>query len=161
MKITFGKFKNWDTNDVAKAGEYGRNYLSWGASNLKSPMWADEFAKALGNNTEQDDNLAAKALYELEGESWDEALRYVHDQRIVEEEMQQEFDEFQKNIGEFKAKWAAKFGVDVVKMHKIAVKIFDADYYGMLRPSDFSSDKMYQLAKEMLADAEKTQCYFN
>lgn len=62
MKITFGKFSGWNTEDLAKADKTGREYLYWGANNLKSEMWRREFDRAQRLQVAQDDALAAKAL---------------------------------------------------------------------------------------------------
>ena len=68
--LTFGKFKNWTPAELAQAGTSGRQYLSWGANNLKSPQWQGAFraapiasgaAVALISDGEPDDEAAALA----------------------------------------------------------------------------------------------------
>jgi len=62
MEITFGKFRGWQTMDLAKAGQVGRDYLSWGAENLRSPKWRKEFQDALDATQEIDVRLTANAI---------------------------------------------------------------------------------------------------
>lgn len=62
MKITFGKWQGWDTNKLAKSGSFGRTYLEWGAEDLKSPKWQNEFKRALTENQVMDKNAIAQAI---------------------------------------------------------------------------------------------------
>ena len=48
MIITFGKHTGKDTNLLAKSPD-GREYLQWGAQNLKAEKWRDEFNRALSD----------------------------------------------------------------------------------------------------------------
>lgn len=62
VKITFGKWQGWDTDELAKSGSFGRPYLEWGAEELKSPKWRKEFQRALSDNQVMDKNAIAKAI---------------------------------------------------------------------------------------------------
>lgn len=87
MKITFGKFSGWNTEDLAKAGKTGRDYLYWGANNLKSEMWRREFDRAQRLQVAQDDTLAAKALLVSDPDlGMYEAQRIVSDEKAEEAE---------------------------------------------------------------------------
>lgn len=61
-QITFGKWQGWDTNRLAQAGSFGRDYLSWGAQNLESLKWKKEFDRALNNNREMSRDAMASAI---------------------------------------------------------------------------------------------------
>lgn len=62
MKITFGKWQGWDTDELAKSGSFGRPYLEWGAEELKSPKWGKEFQRALSDNQVMDKSAIARAI---------------------------------------------------------------------------------------------------
>ena len=47
VTLTFGKYKGWKLEDLARAGSYGREYLRWGSYNLSNRAWRKRFAKAL------------------------------------------------------------------------------------------------------------------
>lgn len=77
-KITFGKFQGWDTLDLAKAGEDGRNYLRWGAESLKSPFWRKEFEQALKVDIQSDIELMAQVTIIRNPDiGYDEALYFA------------------------------------------------------------------------------------
>lgn len=61
MKLTFGNWRNWDTNDMAKTTD-GREYLAWGTRKLQSAMWRNEFGRALAENYSIDESLEIRAI---------------------------------------------------------------------------------------------------
>lgn len=94
-QITFGKFKNWKVEDLAKAGETGRNYLAWGAENLRSPKWRKIFSAALTETT-MDVHLAANVLVTAEKMGYRQARAIIEENVAHESEMAQEFDRYQQ-----------------------------------------------------------------
>ena len=60
--ITFGKYRGWKLDDLALAGSYGRDYLSWGSYNLKNRAWRKRFAQALEIEGINADLVAKAAL---------------------------------------------------------------------------------------------------
>lgn len=157
MKVTFGKFNGWDTNDIAKAGEPGRNYLRWGAENLKSKKWRDEFDRALQENTYTGTDVAlhAKAMMVQDGFlDWNDALALAQEMAYTDAELQKEADEHEAKREEFLAKWAEKFGVTRDVFVPAAKRILNAHSFGELSRSQFSSDEKYNLAQEMVSDAD-------
>lgn len=80
MILNFGKFKGWSTEDLAKAGNCGRNYLSWCADNLKNYGIRQTCAKVLSENHGIDFHLAVKALVQTEGMSEFDAQKTVNNE---------------------------------------------------------------------------------
>ncbi len=60
MRVTFGKWNGWDTEELAKTPQ-GRSYLEWGSENLKSPKWRKEFDRVLSEVSGYDLNLSTQA----------------------------------------------------------------------------------------------------
>lgn len=87
-KLTFGKFNGWDTEKLAQTSE-GRDYLEWGAENLRSPKWRKEFQRVLDNFSASDIDIMAEAKAILANSpdiGWDEAETVA---RVLKEEAEQ------------------------------------------------------------------------
>ena len=87
VSLTFGKWEGWSSAELAQAGYVGRNYLSWGSTKLRSPVWRQRFKAALRqyNPEDMDVALAARAIQEGDGISWEDARRLAvaEKQRVV------------------------------------------------------------------------------
>ncbi len=80
-QITFGKFNGWTMEQLAQAGEIGRDYLAWCASNLRNPGLRRAAENALKANVAPNAFLVAQALRVDEpGVTPDEAKRYADEQ---------------------------------------------------------------------------------
>lgn len=90
-KLTFGKFSGLDTMELAAGGDTGRDYLRWGAENLKSPKWRQLFQEALDADVAFDMETAARLMVRDQGDiSFDEALLHLQEMeefRLEEERM--------------------------------------------------------------------------
>ncbi len=82
MKVTFGKWNGWDTDNLAKAGMAGRSYLEWGSENLESPKWRTEFKRALADNTTSDLHLVASAAAKADGITYEEAYEWAEEMKL-------------------------------------------------------------------------------
>lgn len=106
--ITFGKFRGWSVEEVAKAGESGRNYLKWGMDNLKSPFWRKEFERGL-SILDADPALILRA-WDLEGEC--EIEHRDFEMQAAQDEAEALKAEWAREAQEREIirRWAAKFG---------------------------------------------------
>lgn len=153
MKLTFGKFKGWDTEDLAKAGDSGRDYLRWCADNLKSPKWRTECERSLKAGG-FDEALAAKAIRDGEGDiSLDEALFLVREERAAQEEEDRIWaavEEAQENII---VEYATQMGVPANKLRQL-YKRYELGGWEQLPASKFSSPEMHRLFQEFMQNIE-------
>ncbi len=102
-KITFGKFKNWEVSELAKSGEAGRNYLAWGAENLRSEKWRGIFGEALAE-TQLDKRLAAQAISQQEGDiSFSEALNIATEEQETAAYYDREKSQYEQAIAEMES----------------------------------------------------------
>lgn len=86
-KLTFGKFSGVDTMELAAGGDTGRDYLEWGAENLKSPKWRQLFDEALVANVAYDMEAEARLIVRDQGDiSFDEAMHQLRMMNEWEEE---------------------------------------------------------------------------
>jgi len=150
MKLTFGKFRGWDTEDLAKAGETGRNYLYWGSSNLRSPKWAREFERVLGLPVEYDETLMVKALIDSESDiDYDDAQTYVRGQLISIAED----DAYEKQLtdsGEtLISEYAPKLNSTANKLRRLAHE-WQWNWEGAFSPKQFSSRRNFDLFVEFM-----------
>lgn len=124
MKLTFGKFKGWATSDLARAGSTGRGYLAWGAENLRSPKWREEFQRALGAPTDQDLHLTALALSQGEDDlSYDEAMIFARDEAEEAKEHGRFSAALDQAQAEVLAEWAGKLGQGEDRLRALAGRL--------------------------------------
>lgn len=64
MQISFGKWQGWDTDKLARAGSFGRDYLTWGSQELQNRKWKLEFKRALDENQEMCPKAMEQAIRE-------------------------------------------------------------------------------------------------
>ena len=70
--LNFGKYKGWSMEDLAQAGRYGRNYLSWCATNLRNPALCRAAESALKVFTQPKEELIYKLIaIEPDYRGWD------------------------------------------------------------------------------------------
>ena len=149
MIITFGKFKGWDTEDLAKAGEAARNYLSWGSSNLRSPKWVREFDRVLSLGAENDKGLMVRAIVEGEDISQDDAETYVREEleRIAEDDAESAKLE---SAGEVLIeKYVPILNTTANKLRGLAHRL-QWNWEGCLNVRQFSSPENYNLFVELM-----------
>jgi len=87
MKLTFGKWQGWNTEDMARTFE-ARGYLEWGKENLKSPKWRKECERVL-KITNYDEELSIKAIMH-EANAGGEYLDFDEAQIFVQDKMRKE-----------------------------------------------------------------------
>ena len=86
MEVTFGKFKGWQPEALAKTLD-GRNYLDWAADNLDSPKWRKEFKRVLSLDFAYDFALSIKATMTANPDlSYEDAEIWVKDTIVSESE---------------------------------------------------------------------------
>lgn len=143
MRLTFGKFEGWDTEDLAKAGDYGRSYLVWCAENLKSPKWRAECERALGLGG-FDEALTAKALVQDSGDiGFEEALFIVRENRAAQEEDDKLWAAVEDAQEKVISEYAGKMEVPVNKLRQI-FKRYEFGGWEELPASKFSSQEKYR-----------------
>lgn len=142
MIITFGKYKGWDTEDLAKAGEQGRNYLHWGSSNLRSPKFAREFDRVLGLPVEYNEALMVKAIVEAENIHPDDALVYAREELEGVAEDNAVEDKMEKAGEALLAEYAPKMSTTANKLRGLAHK-FQWNWEGHLSAHQFSSQSNF------------------
>lgn len=158
-KVTFGKWQGWDTDDLARTTD-GASYLEWGKKKLQSPVWRDEFARALREAAPMDDELEVRATLKANPEIEEEEVWEIIQERKAEAA---EYETKEKALGEARAKVVAKYatlaGVDVQTMRNAIgqVENYVMRFDEMPPTSRFSSPER----AEMMAQAheEWMQCY--
>lgn len=130
MQITFGKFNGWKTEDLARAGKTGREYLYWGANNLKSEVWRREFDRAQRMDVAQDDALAAKALLVSDPDlGMYEAQRIVSDEKAEEAERDRFIAAFDAACDAVIARWLPSFpGKTATQLQGIADRLVHTEW---------------------------------
>lgn len=149
MVITFGKYKGWDTEDLAKAGEQGRNYLHWGSGNLRSPKFAREFERVLNLSVEYNEALMVKAVVEAENIHPDDARIYVQEEleRIAKDNAVG--DELEKAGEILIAEYTAKMSTTPNKLRGLAHK-WQWAWEGRFSARQFSSQENFALFVEFM-----------
>lgn len=159
MKVTFGKWQGWDTDDLAKTTE-GRSYLEWGKEKLQSPMWRNEFARALREAAPMDETLEIRAISKAnpdidEVEAWQivqerkkEAALYAAQEEALEEARTKVV-----------AKYAALAGIDAQAMRNALgqVENYVLRFDEMPPASRFSSPERAAMMEQAYEEWEK--CY--
>ncbi len=151
MRLTFGKFRGWDTNEVALAGSIGTEYLEWCSMNLMNPKWRRECERALRANTGIDTELAIRALMEIEGYAYYDAAEVVACE-IEEMDFLNEIDnEIDATIRKAAEKFAPIMGTTVEKLIQLAIH-YVANWED-LSPKMFSSEEMYNNFQAFMQEA--------
>lgn len=157
--ISFGKYQGWDTDALARAGAWGKDYLAWGAKNLRSPMWRQEFERALREAGPDDGHLTALAISQTDAEiDYDEALRIAREHELEAAE----YAEGQKRVSAaqraVEAKYAVILGVSERDARTAINAVNRAVVGGGFPPRNrFSSDERYQQMQAMYQ--EWVACY--
>lgn len=160
MKLTFGKFEGWDTDDLAKAGEVGRDYLQWCSRNLRSPKWRRECERVLKSNSasEIDEHLATEAIVVDSGDiSYSEAQIFARDEIAQREEDDQLFAAMERAKEQVVAEFAGKMDVAEAKLRQLQSQ-YEFGGWERLSPRNFSSQEKYeQFVAFMEATEEATE----
>ena len=128
--LTFGKFKNWTPAELAQAGTSGRQYLSWGANNLKSPQWQGAFRAALNAPCATDIDLAARAL--MKDDPFidpDDAYNFVIEQEAQRIEEEVEVASWKAARLAVAEEWAPRTGKSAAEMQALARQVENQDWW--------------------------------
>jgi len=146
MKITFGKFKGWETEDLARAGNTGRKYLRWGADNLKSPKWAREFERVLTSSpldAKYDIDLMAQAIViDAPDISIEESYIIAREEFGHSSYVEEQYKQYIAQQDAAVSKWAQIMGIEESKLRALG-KRFENSWWE-LSPSNFSSKQMFE-----------------
>jgi len=142
MKITFGKFKGWETEDLARAGAKGRDYLHWGLFRFTDPKWLKEFRRVLDLPIEYNFKLMVQAIVaDTPDITSEEACMIAHEELEYTNYVDEEYEDF-LNQQETISKWAKTIGVSEKKLRTLHDKFKDS--WHLLPATMFSSDEMYE-----------------
>lgn len=159
-QITFGKYQGWDTDNLARAGAWGKDYLEWGARNLKSRMWRQEFERALRQAGAADSHLTALAISQTDAEiDYDEALRIAREHELEAAEYEAGQKRVRAAQRAVEAKYAAILGVSESDARTAINTVNRAVVSGSGFPprNRFSSNERYQNMQAMYQ--EWVACY--
>lgn len=144
--ITFGKHSGKTTNQLKSIDP---EYLRWGAQNLRSDYWREEFAKAVATITEMDE---ARALTRDGDIDLDDALNYVRETNEIEAENERQYEACKAAEDAVLAKWAEFMEHSVEKMRGIRRR-FEADWEEVTY-CGFSSYGAYENFRAMMAECD-------
>lgn len=139
MKITFGKFQGWDTLELAKAGEEGRQYLRWGKDNLQSPQWRKAFADALKADVHADEKLIYRALRVSYDDDEIQAMEDLAREQAADYESEKAYDD---SLAKIRAKYSAILGVSEQKMRDLAFR-YAFQHETLYEEKNFSSHQKF------------------
>ena len=146
MIITFGKHTGKDTNLLAKSPD-GREYLQWGAQNLKAEKWRDEFNRALSDVQLGTLEEQASATCKIDpGADYDDILRFLRDEAVTADEDEAMFAAIAKAQNAIFEEWSKISGKSIAQLQALyrRFEMCGTEELNLLPLSSFSSP----LAKE-------------
>jgi hypothetical protein len=148
MKITFGKYKGTELNNLDDL-----DYLAWGADNLSNLQWKKAFSR-------RHDEVKAKLRVRTETEIFNDLVADYEEEdgdyyKFVghcEEEAKTIFarNQAMKQCAKLLKEYAEKMDVDEEKLEEIYSRFCNCG--GRLEPIWFSSMKIYNLAVEFVTE---------
>ena len=141
MIITFGKHTGKDTNLLAKSPD-GREYLRWGAQNLKSNTWRVEFDRALSDVKLGTLEEQAGATCRIDSSAdYDDVLRFLQSEADTAAEDDAMFAAIEKAQSVIFDDWAKTSGKSIGQLQAIyrRFETHSAEELNLLPLSSFSS----------------------
>lgn len=154
MKLTFGKYKGMNTEDLARAGDEARGYLVWCVENLRSPKWRQECERALSLKAEQDVELTARATTRANPDIGITEARYLAREEVAQErELAKMFDAVEAKETEIARKWSGIIGQPEAKLRAIG-KRYEFSEWDRLPASRFSNRQAFEGFGKFMAEWE-------
>jgi hypothetical protein len=136
--ITFGKYKGYTPEQLKRIDT---DYLAWGANNLKSSKWVDEFKQALSTVTIEDE--AASMIRQDPDITFGEALNYLREMKELDAEQDEMIAKYESTKASIAQEWSAESGQPLAKIQAI-IRRFEFGW-DVVTVNNFSNTRQFDL----------------